>query len=123
MATKMDTIIKFILEKFTVNGFYGECIDLVNSLEKSVYALPRVKFYYAKSLAHTGNGQKALEILEENGGIEIPDMQECSTELSDLWLYIKNNQAKQSSGAEIYTIKDVPYKFRFDMFEKNAHNN
>lgn len=117
------SIIKFILEKFTDNEFYGECIDVVNSLEKSVYALPRVKFYYAKALAHTGNGQKALEILEENGGIEIPDMQECSTELSDLWLYIKNEQAKQISGAEIYTIKDVPYKFRFDMFEKNAHNN
>jgi tetratricopeptide (TPR) repeat protein len=51
--------------------------------------VPMLRFLRARALMQIGEPEKALAILEENGGIQIPDIREGETSLAELYISIQ----------------------------------
>ena len=64
----------------------------------------KLRYYYISALYHTGKAKEALELLEENGGLEIPDIREGEDSIAQLYLDIQKT----------LTGKDVPLPFKYD---------
>ena len=94
--------------------------DLMNSVYDELSAnqreAPMVKAYHAFALAHTGNPQEALEILEEDGGLEVPDLREGDNSLPNEFIFCKQVIAAREGQVLRTEEIEVPEKIDFRMF-------
>ena len=80
---------------------------------------PRMKMYLAFAFGYSGQPDEAMAILENNGNyLEVPDIKEGETSLSDLWYHIEEQRA-QAAGREFDRDRvSPPYELDFRMFAK-----
>lgn len=94
--------------------------DLMNSVYDELSAeqrkAPMIKAYHAFALAHTGRPDDALEILEENGGLEIPDLREGDNSLPNEFIFCKQAIAAREGRTLRAEEIEVPEKIDFRMF-------
>ena len=74
---------------------------------------PMLRFLYASALVQLGDWRSAEAILEENGGLDVPDIREGETSFSDLYLSIRRLEAREK-GTEL-DPETVRIPFRFDL--------
>lgn len=88
---------------FLLQGLGGDH-PLVRGLRRRRKEGGKLRYYYISALYHTGKAKEALELLEENGGLEIPDIREGEDSIAQLYLDIQKT----------LTGKDVPLPFKYD---------
>ena len=81
-----------------------ECLDGENQ------KAGKLKYYYISALYHTGKTKEAFALLEENGGLEIPDIREGEDSIAQLYLDIQKN----------LTGEDVSLPFKYDFRATNG---
>ncbi len=74
-----------------------------------------VRFLRARALTEIGEPEKALAILEENGGIQIPDIREGETSLAELYISIQLALAKKQGKTILPEEVHVPEVFDLRM--------
>ena len=72
-----------------------------------------LRFLYASALVQLGDWRSAEAILEENDGLDVPDIREGETSFSDLYLSIRRLEARET-GTEL-DPGTIPIPFRFDL--------
>ncbi len=81
-----------------------ECLDGENQ------KAGKLKYYYISALYHTGKTKEAFALLEENGGLEIPDIREGEDSIAQLYLDIQKT----------LTGEDVSLPFKYDFRATNG---
>ena len=83
---------------------WEEIIRWYEAFDEEEKKAGKLRYYYISALYHTGKAKEALELLEENGGLEIPDIREGEDSIAQLYLDIQKT----------LTGKDVPLPFKYD---------
>lgn len=65
----------------------------------------KLKYYYIFALHQTGKDELALRLLEENGGLEIPDIREGEDSIAQLYLELQSALGKEDA--------DLPFQYDF----------
>ena len=97
-------------------GEYGLMNSVYDELTPVQQAAPMVKAYHAFALAHTGRPEEALAILEEDGGLEIPDLREGDNSLPNEYIFIQQTLAAREGRTLEAEDVEVPEKIDFRMF-------
>jgi tetratricopeptide (TPR) repeat protein len=74
---------------------YRELVELYGCLGADAASRPMVRLLYAFGLAYTGELEAAEAILMENGGIQVPDIQEGEQSCSQLYIHIQQKKAER----------------------------
>lgn len=85
-------------------------LKVYGSFSEEVKADPKVRYFYANALCHSGDIKKAEDIVYSDGGLQIPDMREGEESLTDLWFAIERKKAK-NEGREFDQENAVPPAF------------
>jgi len=94
---------------------YKEVIAFYKQMPDDVAAQGRTKLGYAIALVNTGSIDKAEEILNENGGLVVPDIREGDNPLTTLWYDIEAAKAHREGRAFDSFAAKPPYCFDFRM--------
>ncbi len=78
---------------------------------------PYVLGYYAASLAYTGNPEQTKAILEENGGLFIPDIREGDETITNAYIHAIQQLEKQNGRIADYNDVVVPQKIDYRMYK------
>ena len=87
--------------------------ELFRSLPEAGRRVPMIRFLHASALARIGDWRGAEAILEENGGLDVPDIREGETSFSDLYVAIRVLESREKG--ESPDPKTIPVPFRFDL--------
>lgn len=95
--------------------YYQKLYDFTHCLPEKMQKNPRIRLYSAFAAVEIGRAEEGEKLLNLNGGLCIPDMQESEITLGELWFKIRERKAETTG--EKYTRKysDIPYKFSFQM--------
>ena len=85
---------------------WEEILALYPQLSETMRADGRLRFYECLSLSETGDAERALALLEEDGGLVPDDVREGETNLGGLWKKLQ----KELTGKEA----PVPYRYDFE---------
>lgn len=66
-------------------GGFETIIRLYDRLAPKEQEIPRVKFYCINAWHRLGQHQKAMDLLEENGGLDMEDLREGEDSITQLW--------------------------------------
>ena len=69
--------------------------ELYPHLSEEVRKDPMIRFLHDDALARLGQWRRAEDILEENGGLEVPDLREGETSYSDLYVRIRLLESRE----------------------------
>lgn len=97
-------LVKETMKLHIVSQAYAEALDFYASLPEAMRQRPMLRYLYADALAHQGEIEKAESIIMENGGLEIPDLREGETSISELYLYIQRQKGKTGETAIPYRL-------------------
>ncbi|MBR6790165.1 MAG: DUF5107 domain-containing protein [Oscillospiraceae bacterium] len=89
--------------------------DYTDGLSDALKELPRIKLYRAISADGRGDIDLARALLEENGGLEIPDIQEGEVSITDLWFSLAEKKAARDGVPFDRSTAKPPQKFDFRM--------
>lgn len=89
-------LVKETMKLHVVYQRYAEALDFYASLADSFRQRPMLRFLYADALAHRGEIEKAESIIMRDGGLEVPDLREGETSISELYIYLKRQKHKTS---------------------------
>ena len=87
--------------------------ELFSILPVESQKIPMLRFLHASALVRLGNWRDALAVLEENGGLEVPDIREGETSFSDLYISIRQLEAQEKGIA--LKPNEIAIPFRFDL--------
>lgn len=96
-------------------GLYRENLDFIETLDYAIAANSRIRVYYAYAYLRTGQVDKAEEILNAKGGIDMADIKEGEVIITDLWFDIQEAKAAREGKAFDRTQAKPPKKFDFRM--------
>ena len=96
-------LVKETMKLHIVYKNYVEALDYYASLPDAMQQRPMIQYLYADALAHQGGIEKAESIIMRDGGLDIPDLREGETSISELYIYI---QRQKHQTGEI----TIPYK-------------
>lgn len=99
---------KFLFEA----EFYELIIETSKKLSKQIQDLGRIKMYVAYSYLKLGQTEKAEQILHENGGLCVNDIQEGEISITELWCDIE--KAKANRDGKLFDFKTVKIPEAFD---------
>ena len=99
-------------------GEYGLMNSVYEELTPQQQSAPMVQAYHAFALAHTGKPEEALAILEQDGGLEIPDLREGDNSVPNEYIFIKQLLAAREGKTLAPDEVDVPKKVDFRMFHE-----
>lgn len=101
--------VSYLKESFRILytiGAYQQTIAEYQKLSPQEQNIAKIRFYYIFALHKTGQSEKALALLEENGGLVIDDLRECEVSVGQLWLDLQETVYGKTM--------PVPYRFDFD---------
>lgn len=101
-------------------GLWQELADFTEGLNPSQKRLPRIRLYLAISAEKRGDPDLAEAILMENGGLEIPDIQEGEISITELWFNIEAQKAAREGRPFDRSTAKPPKKFDFRMNVSDA---
>ncbi len=96
-------LIKETMKLHIVYKNYAEALAFYAGLSEKLRQRPMLRYLYADALAHQGEVEKAEAIIMEDGGLDIPDLREGETSISELYIYI---QRQKHRTGEI----EIPYR-------------
>ncbi len=100
-------------------AMWQELTEFTATRSAEVQAEPRMKMYLAFALGYSGKLDEAMAILEDGGKyLEVPDIKEGETSLSDLWFYIEEQRAAKEGRSFDKEKVSPPYELDFRMFAK-----
>ena len=87
-----------------------------SELDEDIRNLPRIKLYRAFAAIQIGELETAEEIIYADGGLQVPDLQECEISITELWYLLEEKKAERD-GRKFDRQKVAPPKmFDFRMF-------
>ena len=87
----------------------------IEELSDEMKQIPRIRLARAISAVSCGNVVLAEQLLNENGGLEIPDIQEGELSITELWFQIEEKKAELEGRVFDRTAVRPPMKFDFRM--------
>lgn len=89
------SLAKGALKQMQDSGMYAEMLNHVDKLSEDVIKIGRIKLY--KAFAYLGMGciKEAENLLNEDGGLSVPDIREGENSITDLWFDIEEAKAKK----------------------------
>lgn len=96
-------------------GLYQENIAFIETLEKDIATNSRIQLYYAYALLHMGEVYRADAVLHADGGIDMADIREAETIITQLWFDIEEAKAALEGREFDRTTAAPPEKFDFRM--------
>lgn len=108
ICPKETSYIKEGLKLLRLAQAYKEICQCYEQLDPQLQEVGRIKFYYLCGLQGTGQNEKAFELLEADGGIEIDDIREGEMSVAQLWTEL----SMSLFGVE----KPVPYLYDFKTY-------
>ena len=78
---------------------------------------PYVLGYYAAALAYTGSSAQTISILEQDGGLFIPDIREGDETITNAYIHAVQEQARSKGKIIEYRDVIVPLKIDFRMYK------
>lgn len=106
-------------EYFRVLDAAGRAAEIVRVYGDMCAALrerPRIRFYYIRALLRVGKAERAMQLLTEGGGLEIPDIREGEVSVTELWLDISEVLAAKKGEKFDRGCAEVPKNLDFRMF-------
>ena len=94
---------------------YEKMMQLLNGMTPEVRQRPLVQFMEACALAHTGNIEKAEQIIMQDGGLNVPDIREGENSTSQLYIYIQQKKAEKAGLPFDPEKVDVPFSIDLRM--------
>lgn len=88
-----------------MNGGCEQVLEIWPQLDESIRREGRMRLYYIRALADSGQNEETYRILTENGGLRVDDIREGEVSLSDMWKTLRNRLG--------YEDKSVPEQFDF----------
>lgn len=89
-------------------GGYEELITFYDGLSRNEQGISRLKFFYISALHELGYNQRAYELLEENGGLDLEDVREGEDSMAQLWTELHEVLFGEKS--------EVPQKYDFKAY-------
>ncbi|MBQ3528035.1 MAG: DUF5107 domain-containing protein [Clostridia bacterium] len=89
------SIAKEAMEVLIAAGKDNEAIELYEKMPAEVRAIGRVRLYATMAHIHLGHIEEAESVLNENGGLILPDIREGETIITELWFLIEEAKAKR----------------------------
>jgi len=115
MAPSDDNLCKMTAKTLAAAGLWDVLADYVDGLPDAQKKLPRVRLYLAVSAEGRGDLDLAEAILEEDGGLEIPDIKEGEISITELWFSIAEKKAARDGLPFDRATAKPPKKFDFRM--------
>ena len=82
--------------------------DFYEAMDSKEQQIQRIRFYYISALHRLGKDEKAYQLLEQNGGIELEDIREGEDSIAQLWSELYQN---------LYGKKEaIPHKYNFKAY-------
>lgn len=98
-------------------ALWDRLLSFTGSRPEPVLSEPRIRLYHAIALLRTGAPDAALEELRAGGAwLQVPDLREGETTLSDLWYGIR--EAQTGAPVDRDTVSP-PYELDFRMFAEH----
>ncbi|MCQ2431493.1 MAG: hypothetical protein MJ175_02690, partial [Clostridia bacterium] len=91
-------------------------LEFTGSLSAEMSRLPRIRLYRTIALEKTDRIDEADALLNADGGLEVPDIQEGEISVTELWFRIEEKKAKRDGKPFDRNTARPPKKFDFRMF-------
>lgn len=113
IALKADDIslTKGVLSVLNKTGAHKEAIENYNSATEDIKKNSRAEVEYIYALAHSGEYEKALDLLMADGGFTLDDVKEEEVILSDLYVFLVKMIAEKNG--ENVSVISVPQAIDF----------
>ena len=96
-------------------GQWDILYQYTESLSEDQKRLPRIRLYRAMAAEKLEKLDEASALLNENNGLEIPDIQEGEVSITELWLKIEEKKAARDGVPFDRATAKPPKKFDFRM--------
>ncbi len=106
-------LVKETMKLLVVHHRYREALEFVAALPENLQRRPMLQFLRADALAHTGQTDAAEAIILADGGLELPDLREGETSISELYLFLQQEKARWDGRA--FDPNRVQIPFRLDL--------
>lgn len=103
-------LIKETFKLLVIYRKYESVIELYGKLGGRDRSRPNVRAHYAAALYHLGKPQEALDVLMENGPLDLPDVREGESFLTELYIDIQHSLGKKDGEFEIPLCMDYRTK-------------
>lgn len=108
---------KEALELLCNAGMDSEVLKLSEKLSKELLDIGRVRIYITLAYIHLGHIEEAEAVLNENGGIVLPDIREGETIITEMWFLIEELKAKRDGRVFDRETASVPPIFDYRQCE------
>lgn len=96
-------------------GKYAEAAAFAESLPDSIARIPRIRLSLAYAYMKCGRIEQSDALLNEGGGIVVPDIREGEVSVTELWYSLEELKAKRDGREFDRTKIKPPVKFDFRM--------
>ena len=115
MAPGDDSLCKRTAKALTTAKLWDTLAVFTDSLTLRQKQLPRIRLYLAVCAEKRGQLELAEQILTENDGLEVPDIQEGEISITQLWFDIMEKKAARDGVPFDRSTAKPPKKFDFRM--------
>ena len=112
------SLAKEALELLCNAGLDSEALELAEKMPESVLSVGRVRIYVTLAHIHLGHIEEAEAVLNENGGIVLPDIREGELIITEMWFLIEELKAKRDGREFDRASAKVPPIFDYRQCEK-----
>jgi len=115
MAPEDRSLCKMAARIMAGAGQWDVLYQYTGTLTEEQKRLPRIRLYRAMAAEKLGKLDEASALLNENDGLEIPDIQEGEVSITDLWFSIEEKKAARDGVPFDRSTAKPPKKFDFRM--------
>jgi len=115
MAPDDKSLCKMAARIMAQAGQWDILYQYTESLSEDQKRLPRIRLYRAMAAEKLEKLDEASALLNENNGLEIPDIQEGEVSITELWLKIEEKKAARDGVPFDRATAKPPKKFDFRM--------
>ncbi len=89
-------------------GSYDLLRKSYEELDGGMQSVGKLKFFYISALHALGEDEKAYELLEEDGGLEVEDIREGEDSIAQLWMELDRSVTGEK--------REIPYRYDFKAY-------
>lgn len=108
-------LVKETMKLQVTNGHYLQARQFFESLPCALRERPMLRFLLAVTLLHIGRIEEAEAIILVGGGLDLPDLREGETSISELYIDIQLEKAKRKGVSLRPSLVNVPFRLDFRM--------